>query len=132
MISTSHQYCLQVAKVDTSKKHHQYNVLSTLWLWWVFLRHAGSLKISIIHLMIFRVHQTTWGFWVHKKHSSAQKTHVISWTDIFNLIGSIKPHEVSSAVVGHFKKWTNTFLIHCCGSSTWGFFSCWGSLHKMN
>ena len=36
------------------------------------------------------------------KDRSAQKTHVIWWTHIFNLIGSIKPHEVSSAVVPRF------------------------------
>ena len=68
-------------------------------------------------LMIFRVHQTTLGFlvhqniWVHKK---------LMWFDrlrSLRLIGSIKSHEVSSAVVAHFKKWTNFLdkILQICG-----------------
>ena len=41
------------------------------------------------------------------KHRSAQKTHVIWWTQISNLIGSNKPHEVSSAVA-HFKTFSES------------------------
>ena len=59
------------------------------------------------------------------KHSSAQKTHVIWWTHIFNLIGYIKSHEVSS-------KKELIISDSFCGSRTWGFFSCWWSLQKIN